>query len=58
MEIQQAVGATRNRSEEAIRFLREFVGELKSEGLTAAALHRAGRSEATTPPAGSARPGS
>jgi polar amino acid transport system substrate-binding protein len=58
MEIQQAVGTTRSRSEETIRFLREFVEELKSEGFIAAALRRAGRNDATVaPPAGSTRPG-
>lgn len=50
MEIQQAVGTTRSRSDETIRFLREFVEELKSEGFVAEALRRAGRIDATVAP--------
>jgi polar amino acid transport system substrate-binding protein len=50
MEIRQAVGTNRSRSDETIRFLREFVEELKSEGFIAAALRRAGRSDATVAP--------
>ena len=50
MEIQQAVGTTRSRSDETIRFLREFVEELKSEGFIAEALRRAGRIDATVAP--------
>jgi polar amino acid transport system substrate-binding protein len=52
MEIQQAVGTPRSRSDETIRFLREFVEELKSEGFIAEALHRAGRNDATVAPPG------
>jgi polar amino acid transport system substrate-binding protein len=50
MEIQQAVGTARSRSSETIRFLREFVEELKSAGFIAEALRRAGRSDATVAP--------
>jgi polar amino acid transport system substrate-binding protein len=50
MEIQQAVGTTASRSDETIRFLREFVEELKSEGFIAEALRRANRSDATVAP--------
>lgn len=52
MEIRQAVGTPRNRSDETIRFLREFVEELKSEGFIAEALQRSGRSDATVAPPG------
>jgi polar amino acid transport system substrate-binding protein len=52
MEIQQAVGTPRSRSDETIRFLREFVEELKSEGFIVEALHRAGRNDATVAPPG------
>jgi hypothetical protein len=41
--IQQGVGTTCSRSDETIRFLRQFVEVLKSEGLTADALPHAGR---------------
>ena len=50
MEIRQAVGTTRSRSDETIRFLREFVEELKSGGFIAEALRRAGRRDATVAP--------
>lgn len=50
MEIRQAVGTTRTRSEETIRFLRAFVEELKSEGFIDEALRRAGRRDATVAP--------
>jgi polar amino acid transport system substrate-binding protein len=50
MEIQQAVGTARCRSDETIRLLREFVEELKSEGFIADALRRTGRSDATVAP--------
>jgi polar amino acid transport system substrate-binding protein len=53
MEIRQAVGTTRTRHEETVAFLRTFVEELKAGGFIAAALQRAGRSDATVaPPAG------
>lgn len=50
MEIQQAVGTTRRRSGETIRYLREVVEELKSEGFIAESLRRAGRGDATVAP--------
>lgn len=50
MEIQQAVGTARSRSDETIRFLREFVEELRSEGFIAEALRRSGRGDATVAP--------
>jgi polar amino acid transport system substrate-binding protein len=46
MEIQQAMGTTRTRTPEAIRFLRSFVEELKASGFVADALLRAGQSDA------------
>lgn len=50
MEIRQAVGTARSRSEETIRFLGEFVEELKATGFIAEALRRAGRRDATVAP--------
>lgn len=50
MEIRQAVGTARSRSEETIRFLGEFVEELKATGFIADALRRAGRRDATVAP--------
>lgn len=52
MEIRQAVGTSRTRSDAAIRFLHELVEELKSEGFIAEALRRAGRSDASVAPPG------
>ena len=53
MEIQQAVGTTRTRSEETVAYLRAFVEELKADGFVAAALGRSGRTDAAVaPPAG------
>ena len=50
MEIQQAVGAPRSVSEEAVGFLHAFVEELKASGFIAAALTRSGRSDAAVAP--------
>ena len=50
MEIRQAVGTTRGRSEETVAFLRAFVEDLKSSGFVADALHRSGRRDATVAP--------
>jgi len=50
MEIQQAVGTTRSRSDQAIVFLRVFVEELKAGGFIAGALDRSGRRDATVAP--------
>ena len=53
MEILQAVGTTRARSEETVTFLRAFVEELKADGFVAASLQRSGRTDAAVaPPAG------
>ncbi len=50
MEIRQAVGTTRTRSQETVAFLRTFVEDLKSSGFVADALHRSGRRDATVAP--------
>lgn len=50
MEIRQAVGTTRSRSDETMRFLREFVEELKAKGFIAESLRRAGRKDAAVAP--------
>jgi polar amino acid transport system substrate-binding protein len=50
MEIQQAVGTPRSRSEETVGFLRTFVEELKVSGFVADALDRSGRSDASVAP--------
>jgi polar amino acid transport system substrate-binding protein len=52
MQIQQAVGTTRTRRPETVRFLRDLVEELKANGFVAAALRRANQSGATVAPAG------
>jgi polar amino acid transport system substrate-binding protein len=57
MEIRQAVGTTRARSEETVAFLRAFVEDLKSSGFVADALHRSGRRDATVAPPASPDPG-
>ena len=50
MEIQQAVGTTRSRSDQAIGFLHTFVEELKANGFIAGALDRSGRRDAAVAP--------
>lgn len=50
MEIQQAVGTTKDRRPETVQFLRELVEELKANGFVAEALQRAGQSDATVAP--------
>lgn len=50
MEIQQAVGTRRSRSEEAPGFLHAFVEELKANGFIAGALDRSGRRDAAVAP--------
>jgi polar amino acid transport system substrate-binding protein len=50
MEIQQAVGTSRSRSEEAVGFLHTFVEELKASGFIAGALDRSGRRDASVAP--------
>jgi polar amino acid transport system substrate-binding protein len=52
MEIQQAMGTTRTRGPETVRFLRAFVEELKSSGFVAEALRRANQPDATVAPPG------
>lgn len=47
MEIQQAVGTTRSRSNRTVDFLHAFVEELKTNGFVADALERSGRRDAT-----------
>lgn len=46
MEIRQAVGTTRDRSDDAIAYLHAFVEDLKASGFIAHSLQRAGRSDA------------
>jgi polar amino acid transport system substrate-binding protein len=50
MQIQQAVGTTKDRQPETVQFLRATVDELKANGFVADALHRAGQSDATVAP--------
>ncbi|MFD1272551.1 hypothetical protein ACFQ51_13985 [Streptomyces kaempferi] len=45
MQIRQAVGTTRTRRPETVRFLRDLVEELKSGGFVADALRRSGQSQ-------------
>jgi polar amino acid transport system substrate-binding protein len=52
MEIQQAVGTTRARRPETVRFLRDFVEKLKASGFVADALRRANQPDATVAPPG------
>jgi polar amino acid transport system substrate-binding protein len=50
MQIQQAVGTTKDRKPETVQFLRDLVEELKANGFVAASLARAGQSDATVAP--------
>ncbi|MEU4391844.1 transporter substrate-binding domain-containing protein [Kribbella sp. NPDC023855] len=50
MQIQQAVGTTKDRQPETVQFLRDTVDELKANGFVADALHRAGQFDATVAP--------
>lgn len=52
MEIQQAVGTSRDRDPETVAFLRTFVEELKAGGFVADALRRSGQDATVAPPAG------
>ncbi|MCL8013049.1 transporter substrate-binding domain-containing protein [Streptomyces sp. AS02] len=45
MQIRQAVGTTKSRRPETVRFLRELVEELKANGFVAESLRRAGQSD-------------
>jgi polar amino acid transport system substrate-binding protein len=47
MEIQQAMGTTRTRKPDTVKFLRAFVEDLKASGFVADALRRANRADAT-----------
>lgn len=51
MEIEQALGISKDRSPETLSFLHQFVEELKSSGFIADSLRRAGRHDATVAPA-------
>jgi polar amino acid transport system substrate-binding protein len=50
MQIQQAVGTTKDRQPSTVQFLREVVEELKGNGFVAESLKRAGQSDATVAP--------
>lgn len=52
MEIQQAMGTTKTRTPDSVKFLRAFVEELKASGFVADALRRANRADATVAPPG------
>lgn len=51
MKIRQAVGTTRDRHPETVRYLRDLVEELKSSGFVADSLRRAGATSAAVAPA-------
>ncbi|WP_373315923.1 hypothetical protein [Streptomyces canarius] len=50
MQIQQAVGTTRSRQPDTVRFLSYIVEELKATGFVADSLRRAGRSDTLVAP--------
>lgn len=50
MQIQQAVGTTKDRQPSSVQFLRDLVDELKASGFVADSLKRAGQSDATVAP--------
>jgi polar amino acid transport system substrate-binding protein len=50
MEIRQAVATTKNRTDAAIAFLREFVETVKASGFVADALARSGQDATVAPP--------
>ncbi|WP_121161453.1 transporter substrate-binding domain-containing protein [Micromonospora pisi] len=50
MQIQQAVGTTKSRRPETVRFLRDLVEELKANGFVADALRRSNQSDARVAP--------
>jgi polar amino acid transport system substrate-binding protein len=50
MQIEQALGTSRDRRADTIAFLAGFVEELKASGFIAASLRRSGRSDATVAP--------
>ncbi|GIG00563.1 transporter substrate-binding domain-containing protein [Catellatospora citrea] len=51
MQIEQAVGTSRQRRPETVRFLCDLVEELKAAGFVAESLRRSGRLDATVAPA-------
>ncbi|MEU8003825.1 transporter substrate-binding domain-containing protein [Catellatospora sp. NPDC049111] len=51
MQIRQAVGTTRDRLPQTVRFLHDLVEELKGSGFVAQALRRSGRLDAAVAPA-------
>ncbi|GAA1596367.1 transporter substrate-binding domain-containing protein [Kribbella sancticallisti] len=50
MQIQQAVGTTKDRQPQTVQFLRDVVEELKANGFVAESLRTAGQSDATVAP--------
>lgn len=50
MQIRQALGTTRSRRPETVRFLRDLVEELKASGFVAESLRRSNRPDATVAP--------
>jgi polar amino acid transport system substrate-binding protein len=50
MQIRQAVATTKNRTDAAIGFLREFVETMKANGFVADALARSGQDATVAPP--------
>jgi polar amino acid transport system substrate-binding protein len=50
MQIRQAVGTTRTRRPESVRFLRDLVEELKASGFVADALRRSNQSDTLVAP--------
>lgn len=51
MQIQQAVGTTKDRQPQTVRFLRDLVEELTASGFVAESLKRAGQQDAAVAPA-------
>ena len=51
MEIPQALGTTKTKSEETIQFLHTLIEELKASGFVAEALRRSGQTAPVAPPA-------
>jgi polar amino acid transport system substrate-binding protein len=50
MQIQQAVGTTKDRSAESVQFLHDLVEELKANGFVASSLQRSDQPDATVAP--------
>lgn len=50
MQIQQAVGTTKDRSAETVQFLHDLVEELKANGFVASSLERSNQAGATVAP--------